>query len=85
MLARHGGLDGLGERDVADEDAELNVAVLRAEGEVGAGEQQDFVVDDDELGVADDALARRQLGGSVDRGSRELGLDLAASALSPST
>lgn len=33
MLARHGGLDRLRERDVADEDTELDVSVLGAEGE----------------------------------------------------
>jgi len=57
VLAGHGGLDGLGEGGVPDEEAELDVAILGTEGEVGAGEQQYFVVDDDELGVADDALA----------------------------
>lgn len=56
VLAGHGGLDGLGERPVADEETELDIAVFGAEGEVGAGEQQDFVVDDDELRVAYDTL-----------------------------
>lgn len=57
MLAGHGGLDKLGEGRVVDEETKLDVAVLGAEGEVGAAEQQHFVVDDDELGVADDSAS----------------------------
>ena len=76
MVAGHGRLDGLGECRVADKEAELNVAVLCAEGEIGAGEEQDFVVDHDELRVADDLLAIGQEGSLVDGGARELSLDL---------
>lgn len=57
VLARHGGLDGGGEGGVADEDAELDVAVLGRVAEVRAGDQQQLVVDHDELRVADDLLA----------------------------
>ena len=52
MLAGHGRLDGLGECRVTNEKTELDVTVLGTEGEVGAGEQQYLMVDDDELGVA---------------------------------
>jgi hypothetical protein len=50
-------LDGLGEVAVVDEDAELDVAVLRAPGEVGAGAEEKAVVDGEELGVIADRAA----------------------------
>ena len=76
MVAGHGRLDGLGECTVANNETKPNVAVLGAVGEIGAGEQQDFVVDHDELRVADDLLAIGQEGSLVDGGARELSLDL---------
>lgn len=66
MLGCHRRLHRLGEGGITDQETELDVAVLSAEGEVGAREQHHLVVDDDELGVADYPLAVGELGRLVD-------------------
>src|SRR5699024_3680403 len=62
VFAGHVAFDGGGEPGVVQEEAEFDVAVLSAVGEVRAGQKYHLVVDDDELGVADDAPAVGQLG-----------------------
>lgn len=62
-------LDGFGEVRVVDEDAELDVVVLRAPGKVRAGHQEKMVIDGEDLGVAADVCAVELLG-SPDLGRR---------------
>jgi hypothetical protein len=56
----HGVFDGLREGGVVDEQAEFDVAVLGIVGEVRAGRQDDGMVDDDDLGVADQPVTPRR-------------------------
>ena len=58
-LACHRRFDRPRKAAVADEQPEFDVAILGVVGEVRTRQQDDFVVDDDELGVADDRPARR--------------------------
>lgn len=52
MLAGHRGFNRPRKAAVANQQTELDVAVFGIVGEVCACQQHDFVVDDDELGVA---------------------------------
>ena len=83
VLAGHRELNGLGESGVLYEKAELDVAVLSAEGEVGAGQQHYLVVNDDELRVADHGFAGRQHGRSVDCRTPKMGFDVHSVSLVP--
>lgn len=75
MFADHRALDGLSESRIVDEEPKLDVLVLGAEREVGARQEKDFVINYDELRVADDRLAVGQHGGLVDSRVWKLRLD----------
>lgn len=50
----HLSLDSLSQALIGDDEPELNVELLGALGEIGAGDDQELVVDGDELGVVAD-------------------------------